>query len=81
MIVILFFFPQLQIIKAVYDIPEIILKFIYNIIKMSTNVNEPSHVYLIEEGLELWLLTVQNSPVLNDDLLAMGENLIPIIGE
>jgi hypothetical protein len=72
---------QLQIIKAVYDIPEVILKFVYGIISIATNVNEPAHVYLIEEGLELWLLTVQNSPVLNDELIVLADHLIPIIGE
>jgi hypothetical protein len=59
----------------------VILKFVYGIVSIATNVNEPAHVYLIEEGLELWLLTIQNSPELNDELMALAENLIPIIGE
>lgn len=74
---------QLQIIKALYEIPspEPIVAFIYQIIEMSTNVNEPSHVYLLDEGLELWLIVVQYSKTMNHDLLKLCDNLLPIIGE
>lgn len=71
----------LQIIKALYEIPspEPIVAFIYQIIEMSTNVNEPSHVYLLDEGLELWLIVVQYSKTMNHDLLKLCDNLLPII--
>ncbi|XP_055641896.1 importin-11 isoform X2 [Toxorhynchites rutilus septentrionalis] len=71
----------LQIIKALYEIPtpEPIVAFIYQIIKMSTNINEPSHVYLLDEGLELWLIVVQYSKAMNNDLLKLCDNLLPLI--
>ncbi|XP_040161172.1 importin-11 [Anopheles arabiensis] len=71
----------LQIIKALYEIPssEPIVAFIYQIIEMSTNVNDPSHVYLLEEGLELWVVVVHYSRTMNQELLNLCENLVPLI--
>ncbi|XP_058062595.1 importin-11 [Anopheles bellator] len=71
----------LQIIKALYEIPasESIVAFIYQIIEMSTNVNDPSHVYLLDEGLELWVAVVHYSHAMNQELLSLCENLIPLI--
>uniref|UniRef100_A0A182XWD3 Importin N-terminal domain-containing protein n=2 Tax=Anopheles stephensi TaxID=30069 RepID=A0A182XWD3_ANOST len=71
----------LQIIKALYEIPssEPIVAFIYQIIEMSTNVNDPSHVYLLEEGLELWVVVVHYSRTMNQELLNLCENIVPLI--
>ncbi|KXJ72128.1 hypothetical protein RP20_CCG018800 [Aedes albopictus] len=71
----------LQIIKGLYEIPspDPIVAFIYQIIEMSTNINEPSHVYLLDEGLELWLIVVQYSRTMNHDLLKLCDNLLPLI--
>lgn len=72
---------QLQIIKAIYELPETITPFVYNVIDLSTNVNDPSNVYLLEEGLELWLVVIHYSPTMNPALLRLCDNLMPIIGE
>lgn len=48
---------------------------------MSTNVNDPSTVYLLEEGLELWLVVIQYTPTPNEALLKLCDNLLPIIGK
>ena len=69
----------LQIIKALYEVPESSTVFIYKIIEISTNVNEPSHVYLQDEGLELWLIVVQYSKQMNQELLKLCDNLHPLI--
>jgi len=71
----------LQIIKAIDEIPEQVTPFIYQVIEVSTNVNDPSTVYLLDEGLELWLVVVQYSPQPNDALIKLCDNLIPIIGK
>lgn len=75
------FFLQLQIIKAIYELPESIMPFVYQVVEMSTNINDPSTVYLLDEGLELWLVVVQYSHAPNDTLLKLCDNLMPIIGE
>ncbi|XP_050400869.1 importin-11 [Patella vulgata] len=43
--------------------------FLIPVIEMSTDVNQDQHVYLLEDGLELWDVTLQNSPHLTDKLL------------
>lgn len=69
-----------QIIKAIYEVPSAIINFVYQVIEMSTNVNDPSTVYLLDEGLELWLMVVQYAAAPNDQLLRLCDNLLPIIG-
>lgn len=43
-------------------------------------MNEQSHIYLIDEGLELYLIVVQYSKEPNQELLKLSENILPIIG-
>lgn len=71
----------LQTIKALYAIPagESVVAFIYQVIELSTNINEPSHVYLLDDGLELWLIVAQYSKAMNNDLLRLCDNLLPLI--
>lgn len=79
---IFYFNPRkLQILKAICELPESIMPFVYQVIEMSTNVNDPSTVYLLEEGLELWLVVVQYTPTVNEALFKLCDNLLPIIGE
>lgn len=72
---------QLQIVKALCDIPTKLAPFLYPVIGISTDVNDPSHVYLLEEGLELWLIVIENSSTMTPELLQLCGNVLPIIGK
>lgn len=72
---------QLQIIIAISEIPPFLASFLYPVIAMSTNKEEPSHIYFLEDALELWLVVVQNSTTLTPELLQLSSNLLPIIGK
>lgn len=72
---------QLQIIVAISEIPSFLASFLYPVIAMSTNKDEPSHIYFLEDALELWLVVVQNSTTLTPELLQLSVNLLPIIGK
>lgn len=74
------FLFQLQIIVAISEIPPFLASFLYPVIKLSTNKDEPSHIYFLEDALELWLVVVQNSTTLTPELLSLSSNLLPIIG-
>lgn len=74
-------FLQLQIVRAVCDVPVQLAPFLYPVISLSTNINEPSHVYLLEDGLDLWLAVLENSAVMTPELLALCDNILPIIGK
>lgn len=47
---------------------------------MSTDTNDPSHVYLLEEALDLWLIVVENSTSLTPELVQLSKNLLTVIG-
>lgn len=61
--------------------PQYFSTFVYPVIQISTNTNEPSHIYLLEEGLELWLTLAENSTALNPELLDLSPNILSIIGK
>lgn len=71
---------QLQIIVAISDIPPFLASFLYPVIALSTNKDEPSHIYFLEDALELWLVVIQNSTTLTPELLQLSSNLLPVIG-
>lgn len=60
--------------------PPALANFLYPVIGMSTNKDEPSHIYLLEEGLELWLVVIENSTTLSPELLELSTNILSIIG-
>lgn len=66
---------------AISDIPPFLASFLYPVIAMSTNIEEQSHIYFVEDALELWLVVIQNSTTLTTELLQLSSNLFPIIGE
>lgn len=48
---------------------------------MSTNKDEPTHIYFLEDGLELWMVVIQNSTSLTPELLQLSTNMLPLIGK
>lgn len=72
---------QLQIIRAVCDVPSQLAPFLYPVINLSTNVNDPCHVYLMEDGLDLWLAVLENSFTVTPELFSLCDNILPIIGK
>ncbi|XP_030323526.1 importin-11 [Calypte anna] len=53
--------------------------FLLPIIQLSTDVSQPPHVYLLEDGLELWLVTLENSPCLTPELLRIFQNMSSLL--
>lgn len=50
-------------------------EFLLPVIQVSTDVTQDQYVYLAEDGLELWLETLKNSPNPNDHLLQLYRNM------
>ncbi|XP_051924446.1 importin-11 [Hippocampus zosterae] len=48
--------------------------FLLPVIQLSTDVSQPPHVYLLEDGLELWYVTLENSPAITPELLRIFQN-------
>nr|XP_012639492.1 importin-11 isoform X4 [Microcebus murinus] len=53
--------------------------FLLPVIQLSTDVSQPPHVYLLEDGLELWLVTLENSPCIAPELLRIFQNMSPLL--
>ncbi len=53
--------------------------FLIPVVHYSTDVNNPASVYLLEDGLELWNITVQNATAMNMDLLQLFNNIKPLL--
>uniref|UniRef100_A0A1B0GAA7 Importin N-terminal domain-containing protein n=1 Tax=Glossina morsitans morsitans TaxID=37546 RepID=A0A1B0GAA7_GLOMM len=68
-----------QMVKAIRDIPEKMRPFLHSVIALSTDVKEPCHIYLIEEGLSLWLAVVENSTTMSNALIELCRNIVPIM--
>ncbi|KAH8283563.1 hypothetical protein KR018_006464 [Drosophila ironensis] len=68
-----------QLVRTLRDVPESMKPFLYSVIRLSTDLQQHSHVYLIEDGIMLWLAVIGNSTVLTPELLALCDHLLPII--
>ncbi|CAH0385174.1 unnamed protein product [Bemisia tabaci] len=55
--------------------------FFLSVIEFCTNINKDDHVYLLPDGLDLWLAIVQNTSELNDGLLQLFKNMPPLLTE
>uniref|UniRef100_A0A3Q3JV74 Importin-11 n=1 Tax=Monopterus albus TaxID=43700 RepID=A0A3Q3JV74_MONAL len=53
--------------------------FLLPIIQLSTDVSQPPHVYLLDDGLELWLVTLENSPAVTPELLRIFQNMSALL--
>lgn len=49
------------------------------LIATSTDLNNPSHVYLLEDGLELWLSAVYNCGDPNETFFNLFNNIFPVL--
>ena len=53
--------------------------FLMPVIHYSTDSNNPASVYLLEDGLELWNITIQNSLEMSHDMLNLFSNIKPLL--
>lgn len=53
--------------------------FLLPVIHYSTDSTNPASVYLLEDALELWNITVQNSTQMSPDLLNLFSNIKPLL--
>ncbi|XP_077601089.1 importin-11-like [Stigmatopora nigra] len=53
--------------------------FLLPVIQLSTDVSQPPHVYLLEDGLELWYVTLENSPAITHELLRIFQNMSALL--
>ncbi|XP_012942542.1 importin-11 isoform X2 [Aplysia californica] len=54
-------------------------QFLLPAIAISTDTTQQPHVYLMEDGLELWYVTLINAPVMSPELLKLFDNMPPLL--
>ncbi len=68
------------IVQGLGTITEKLAPFLYIVIQMATDLNNQCSVYLLEDGLELWLVALHNSRNLLPQWLQLTSNIHPILG-
>ncbi|CAL8143654.1 unnamed protein product [Orchesella dallaii] len=55
-------------------------EFVFPIIRIATDLNTPEHVYLLEDGLDLWHALMEYAPdPPEDSFIQLVDNLIPLL--
>ncbi|KDR15146.1 importin-11 [Zootermopsis nevadensis] len=68
-----------HLVKALGTVSENLSPFLLPVIQLSTDVHQDCHVYLLEDGLELWLAVLENSSSMSHDLLHLFRNMPPLL--
>jgi hypothetical protein len=58
---------------------QLLYPFILPIINYCVDKNQPEHVYLYEDALELWEVTLENAPEQTPELLSLFPHLITLL--
>ena len=53
--------------------------FLLPLIHLSTDLSSPMSVYLLEDGLELWLAVLHNTKEMTNDLFSLAKNIGPLL--
>ncbi|XP_043468445.1 importin-11 [Leptopilina heterotoma] len=61
--------------KAMGAESNVLEPFVVGAIALSCDVNQEGHVYLLQDGLELWLALVENAPNLTSNILGLFQNM------
>jgi hypothetical protein len=61
-------------------ISETLAPFLFSVIHMATDLKNPSSVYLLEDGLELWMAVLHNSKNMLPHWMELTKNMPPILG-
>ncbi|XP_033230848.1 importin-11 isoform X2 [Belonocnema kinseyi] len=61
--------------KALGSESNLLEPFVVGVISLSCDVNQEGHVYLLEDGLELWLALLENTPIQTSQIMGLFKNM------
>ena len=67
------------IVQGLGTVSEGLLPFLGPVLELSTDLSQDSHIYLLEDGLELWLTLLHNTARPYDSLLALLPRIPPLL--
>lgn len=68
-----------HVVKALGPSCESLRPFLLAVVQLSTDVQQASYVYLLEDGLELWLAILENSTAMTQELMQLFRNMPPLL--
>ncbi|XP_075695331.1 importin-11 isoform X1 [Rhinoderma darwinii] len=69
----------IHLVKGLGGDSQSLYPFLLPVIQLSTDVSQPPHIYLLEDGLELWLVTLENCPSFTPELLRIFQNMSALL--
>ncbi|KAM8960146.1 importin-11 isoform 2-T2 [Pelodytes ibericus] len=69
-----------HLVKGLGEDSKSLYPFLLPVLELSTDVSQPPHVYLLEDGLELWLVTLENCSAMTPALLHIFQNMSALLG-
>lgn len=54
---------------------------VVGVVALSCDINQDGHVYLLEDGLELWLTLLENAPAPTSAIMDLFRNMPPLLGQ
>ncbi|XP_073440362.1 importin-11 isoform X3 [Dendrobates tinctorius] len=69
----------IHLVKGLSGDSQNLYPFLLPVIQLSTDVSQPPHIYLLEDGLELWLVTLENCPSITPELLRIFHNMSALL--
>lgn len=67
--------------KALGSDSVILEPLVVNVVALSCDINQEGHVYLLEDGLELWLALLENAPAPTPGILGLFRNMPALLGQ
>ncbi|XP_042907797.1 importin-11 [Parasteatoda tepidariorum] len=68
-----------HLVQGLGTLSESLQPLLVPMIALSTDVHQPPHVYLLEDGLDLWWAILDNTSVCPDELLKLASHLFPLL--
>ncbi|KAG8187533.1 hypothetical protein JTE90_008420 [Oedothorax gibbosus] len=68
-----------HLVQSLGTLSESLHEFLLPMIEYSTDVSQPPHVYLLEDGLDLWWTVLDNTSICTEPLLKLPVNLMPLL--
>jgi hypothetical protein len=53
---------------------------VVGVVAQSCDVNQEGHVYLLEDGLQLWLALLENAPAPTSAIMSLFRNMPALLG-
>lgn len=53
---------------------------VVGVVALSVDVNQEGHVYLLEDGLELWIALLENTPTPTPAIMDLFRNMPALLG-